>query len=397
MAGRLVHVSTLLGAGALKAGSPEAAAAVAQAVEPLLLFSVCNGQQEEQAQHDAQHAQQAQQAQQPLLELPPDIPPELLEGTVEGQQLRAQQAQQAQQGGHFVAGAASGAPAPAPQEAGEAPAPQLPLVVVEGSWRLAPEHMLSLLERVLLPLASRHTSHDLLPHISADVARRQFPHLLPPAGVGPAAGGVAQEAGPEGGGKQQPAFSHWQPPSLKELIEEQGPAAAASPGNAVSGQPAAGAQQPLEGAAAARVGVLAALLRAVLQPPTTVLTDAPLPFSNAALPWDTVLPAVLYIAAGPEGGPRGGAAGAARPGFGQPLRRLRTRLSSLVQHSSREDGSSGGGGAAGAGAGAGAGSPAGAGASPFGAVEDVEGVHSLLAAAIEVSFGVLFSLGVVLP
>ena len=359
----MVHAATLLGQAALKAGTPEAAAAAAHAVQPLLLLSLCHGRREELAARAAPAEAAAPPAPPPpLLELPPDIPPELLEGTVEGQQLLAQQAQQ---GGHFVAATGPGAAtAAAPQAAqpgsgwgGDAGGPTT-LVHIQDCWRLGARESLALLEQVLLPLAARHASHDLVHAITADAAPG---FELPP---------------PEGGAGEgaEPAVASWQPPQLADLAHQ---AVAAAPGSGASRERSegeAGNADPADPAVAARMAVLAAVVQAALQPAATVLTDSPLPFGDAGLPWDT--PGVLFVSDGPGGG-------ASRPGRRPPgegagaLRSLSRRISSLVHASSGE------GGGAGRERSAAEQPPP----DPLAGVEDVEGMHSLLGSAVEVSAG----------
>lgn len=393
----------------MREGSPWASATAARAVQPLLLFSLCQGGQVPQAAPGALAAPpqqvQAQQAQQaPLLELPPDIPPELLEGTVEGQQLRAQQAQQeaqqAEQGGHLVAASGGAAQhAQRAQQEGAAGAAAaaaehgqpLPLVEVLGCWHLGAPEQLALVESVLLPLASRHAKEDLLPSVHSS----SCPEFKLPLGPGSGEGAATPAGELEAAG-----ISTWQPPLPAELtgqaaaLDSSGRGGQAGDGSS-SAAGAAGAGAEASGASRgalslggdpvrARVAVLAALVQAAFQPPATVLTDDPLPFGNAQLPWDT--PAALYVSV--EGG--GGArrpAGAGRSGrLGQQFRAMGRRLTSLMHHS--DDSRAAAAGSSGAAAGTAAG-PAAA-VDPdaaLRAIHDVQGVHNLLGSAIEVSAG----------
>jgi hypothetical protein len=308
---RVVHAACLLSRGAVLAGSPQAAAAAAGAIGPLLLRSLCQGaahrQQDAQQQpaHGAalvtgqpeQQLQQQQQQQQQMV-IPEGFPLELLADTVEGQQLDAAAAaalaasdtegQQQQQ---------VGAQQPRQQEQqGQQQEQALLLVEVRASWSLTADQHVQLVQSALLPLAASQASLAAAASLQPDDC---------PANLA--------TAGQPG---SSPALIEWRAPPLADLLQIS--ILAASDARPVS----AGVTAPA--ATAAGVGALLLPLACL---PATVLTSDSLAFANSELPLDTQ--SALFISSEDEGRP--GSSGAAGSGAQQrPLRTLQQTLTALL-------------------------------------------------------------------
>lgn len=307
---RLVYAASLLNRGAALQGTPHAAETAACAAGALLLCTLCQGTRHEQrppppaAARDASAvedaalaaalAESARLAQQEQVVIPEGFPRELLEGTVEGQQLlllqQQQEEQRAAQQADVPAGAAGGA---APGAAGgreqQAPPREQPgaqqheqqgagqqeIVEVRGCWSLTPGQHVALLQQALLPLAAARASND-----AAGAWQQED---CPPELLAPNAASALRE---------------WRGPHLPDLLHAAAAAAAAAPQTGEAASEAA--------ATAAATACVAAALAPLVRPPVTVLLQDGLPFANSELPLDTE--GAVFVSVGPEaGGSAGGA------------------------------------------------------------------------------------------
>lgn len=271
-----------------------------------------------------------------MLQLPEGIPPELLEGTEEGRQLRLQEEQRALREAEAHDLEASFATL-----GGEGMGPSMPIVEVVGCFRLDTAQHIALLHSVLVPLARRWASEG--------VARTAQPDDCPPLLLALAA--RQQQGGGEGGAGSQPEMAGpltWTPPELAQLVQYPG-------GQGVHALHAG------RDDVRSRVAVVAALLGVAVQEPRTILLSEPLRYSNCSGPWE--MGAVLYLPSD------NGSRSAGRQGAGPSMRALRQRLAALVV----------GGG------------PEGAGRGPAGSMESLQGSESAVAlqqtlvAAVEAS------------
>lgn len=321
---RLVHAASLLSRGAAQEGSSHAAETAASAAGPLLLCTLCQGARHEQrtpppaAGRDASAAEDAalaaalaesaRLAQQEQVVIPEGFPRELLEGTVEGQQLlllqeqqeeqRQAELQRAGQQGGAAAGAADVAAAAAAgageqqalqqeehdgrqQQEGQATQQQQQqqqkqIVEVQGCWSLTPDQHVALLQQALLPLAAARASND-------------------------AAGAWQQEDCPPelSAWSATAGLREWRAPHLADLMHAATAAAEAGPqAGERSNEAAADAA-----AAAAAAACVAAMLAPLVRAPVTVLLQDRLPFANSELPLDTE--SAVFVSVGPEGGASG--------------------------------------------------------------------------------------------
>lgn len=287
---RLVTAATLLGGGAMLSGTPAAASAVAHALPPLFLLSICQGWLQSQGRPRNQLSTAGVSAH-PLVDLPADFPRELLADTEEGRRLEEQEAErvllQAQRA-----------------EAEESEI-DLPVIELMGCWRLSAAHHTALLQGVLLPLAAKHVSPEVLQALGPQCSA---------AFQGISAG---EEGGASGGGSPsssgQGGLHMWTAPSLAELAA--GGAAAPTTEVAIPQQAAA----------------VLAVLQVLGQAPVTILTPEHMSFAaTASAPWDAA--DVVYLASSvgaPAGGRQPDHRGAASSG--QALVQLRRRIVSLVQ------------------------------------------------------------------
>ncbi len=328
----MTHAAKLLGRAALQSDSGVAAATAASAVSSLFHFSICHGFQ-------LPHGQQTQHAGSPspnpsmppeegVLQLPEGIPPELLEGTEEGRQLRLQEEQRALRETEATLG-------------DEGMGPSMPIVEVVGCFKLDTAQHVALLHSVLVPLARRWASEE--------VARTAQPDDCPPLLLALAA--RQQQGGGEGGAGSQPQMAGpltWTTPELAQLVQYPG-------GQGVHALHAG------RDDVRSRVAVVAALLEVAVQEPRTILLSEPLRYSNCSGPWE--MGAVLYLPSD------NGSSSAGRQGAGPSMRALRQRLAALVV----------GGG------------PEGAGRGPTGSMESLQGsetavaLQETLVAAVEAS------------
>lgn len=263
---------------------------MAQALPPLFLLSACQGWLQSRGRSRAWNQLSAAPVPvHPLVDLPADFPRELLEDTEEGRRLEEQEAERALlQAQHAEA---------------EEAEPHLPVVELMGCWRLTAAQHTALLQRVLLPLAAKHASVEVLQALGPQCSA---------AFHGVVAGGA--EAG--GSGSESPSSSGqggllmWTAPSLVELA-------------------AGGAAAPAtEAAVPQQAAPVLALLQVLGQAPVTILTPETIPFANETAPWDQA--DVVYLtssggaaAGGRQRDPQGAAGGG--------LVRLRRRIASLVQ------------------------------------------------------------------
>jgi hypothetical protein len=291
-AARVTHAARLLSRGAAAAGSALAAAAAAGAVRPLLGISLCHGFLAAAAV--ARAAPGAAAAPRALaheaLHIPDDIPRELLEGTVELQQLQLQDEERrlAEEEAAEAAAAAAAAGPPG--------ARSLPVVEVVGCFRLTAAQHAELAEHALLPLAAQHASLQLASTLAADQCP---PFAEQPLDADPSAPSSAY------GGS---LLSTWRPPPLASLVSH-----VALPVRRATKRPDRSAED--------QAAAVSALLRALVEQPVTVLVGEPLPFANAEVPWNNTA-AVFFNPAG-----RQPAAPAARDG----MRALRRRLAALLR------------------------------------------------------------------
>ena len=285
-------------------------------MRPLLLCSLCQGRLEEEAPAGrAAAAERAAASPIERVQIPEGIPLELLQDTVEYQQMQLLEQEQALREEEEGARAAQRAQQEA-MDGGSTGGERLPVVDVQASWSLSRAEHLALLQRCLLPLAQHVASSQL--------AARLTPEQCPP---------FEQEGG---------AIHAWVPLQLSALLDTATTAAAATALPASDAASSGGGATPENG-----VPVLAALVAAVAQAqPVTILTSEALPFGNCEVPLDTGAALYLSMGSSAEGG-----AGAAGPG--PQLARLRQQLVSLVPGSearrrttagaaAQQDGSAGG-------------------------------------------------------
>ena len=130
VADRIVEAAFTVSQGALMQGSALAANVVSSCLTPLFLASICQGF----VLSESGAAEYPGTTQGDMVDLPPDVPPELLEGTVEGRQLALQGEQEA----------------------------SVPLIEILSCFKLKGEHHQNILQRALLPLALQHASVELI-------------------------------------------------------------------------------------------------------------------------------------------------------------------------------------------------------------------------------------------
>ena len=291
---RLVHAASLLSRGAALEGSSHAAEAAAGAVGPLLLCSLCQGERHEQQQQQQQQrgdqqsqlaggadaAAAAAVAQTERIQVPDDFPRELLEDTVEGQQLLLLQQQEAERQemaaawrAAQLASAAEGAAGGAAGERSGGGAQQV-VVEVQACWSLTAEQHVALLQQALVPLAASRASSEA----AASWQGEQCPPEL-------AAAGGEEDA--------RSALREWRSPHLPDLLQATAAAAAS-----VAAAPAAGGATD-DGIAA--VACVAAALLPLVRRPVTLLQREPLPFSNSELPLDAdSSTSAVFVSVAPE-------------------------------------------------------------------------------------------------
>ncbi len=292
---RVVHAGYVLSRAAEKEGSATAARVVVNAVHPLLAFSICQGVQISMGQQmqslslgggagnraveDAATAAAlaASIASHQLVDIPDDIPEELLEGTVELEQLRLQREQIRIAQEEAAAAAVVGATAASSQNAGATSSgPAVPLIEVSGCFRFTPAQHVTLLRDVLGPLAAKHAQHVNISTITAE------------------------QCAPE---KREEVKS-----SKKD--EEQ-PAAAVAAMLCVS------------------------LLQPLVLDPVTLLTQDTLSYTNSELPWvmentsKAVFISNVFGGSGGAGGRHQSGISSQRPG--RSMRALRQQISSLLR------------------------------------------------------------------
>ncbi|KAL4425738.1 hypothetical protein ABPG75_009754 [Micractinium tetrahymenae] len=334
---RLVHSASLLSRGAVLAGTPHAAETAAGAAGALMLCTLCQGARHaqhaapvaaagrdasaaEDAAMAAAMAESARLAQQEQVVIPEGFPRELLEDTVEGQQLlllqqqqeeqRQLAAQRAAQQGEVPAAAADTAAAEVASPGGqqheqhrahqEQGGQQQEIVEVRGCWSLTPGQHVALLQQALLPLAAARATND-------------------------AAGAWQQEDCPPelAASSGTAALCEWHAPHLPDLLQAAAATAAAEPdGSEAAGEAAAGA---------AATACVAALLLPLVRPPVTVLLQDSLAFANSELPLDTE--GAVFVSVGPEAGRGSGGAGGADAGV------VRSQLLVAVQAACKQPGS----------------------------------------------------------
>jgi hypothetical protein len=327
---RVVHAAYVLGRAAEKEGSATAARVVAKTVRPLLAFSICQGIQistDQQGLRGGGGGRAVQEAataaalaasiaSHQLVDIPSDIPEELLEGTVELEQLRLQREQIriAQEEAATAAAAAGAAPTSPSQNTVPSTDSTAPIIEVSGCFRFTPAQHVTLLRDVLGPLAAKHAQQPL-----NIVAEQCTPDLEPPS---------------ENNGD---AVLLWDSPSLAAFkmawqTEEE--------------QNKARKEEKKEPAAEAAAAVLCvSLLQPLVQDPVTILTQDSLPYSNADLPWivENTCKAVFIsnVLGGGSGSSSSGGGGGGggqqltgvpreRPG-GRSMRALRRQISSLLR------------------------------------------------------------------
>lgn len=296
---RIVRASLLLANAAGASGDAAAAAVAVNMIRPLLGLSICQGiqidQETESVPVDVTLGAPAIASHQ-LLDLPDDIPEELLEGTVELQELRSQQeARRLMEEDQAEARAAMAQSAMARRNHGNG-GTTLQVIETQGCFRLTAAQHATLVRSALGPLARQNCPKD--------------PAALRPQDCIP----VLDLEAPSPGG----AVQFWESDFGAEL----------------SSQHAVGAKQP----ATTRLDrntfvaeVLASLLQPLIQRPITILTHDSLISSNAELPW--LQEAAVFITAGAEPD-----ADRRRPSR-RSLRDLRRQISSLLRGTQPADNS----------------------------------------------------------
>ncbi|KAL4539441.1 hypothetical protein Ndes2437B_g02183 [Nannochloris sp. 'desiccata'] len=325
---RVVHAAYVLGRAAEKEGSATAARVVAKVVRPLLAFSICQGIQistDQQMQvlggggggggRAVQEAATAAAlaasiASHQLVDIPADIPEELLEGTVELEQLRLQR-EQIRIAQEEISAAAAATPTPS-QSVVPATGSAAPLIEVSGCFRFTPAQHVTLLRDVLGPLAAKHAQQPM--NISSIVAEQCTPGLEPPSE------------------NSDEAVLIWDSPSLAAFTTTWQTEEEQHTSTKDQEEPAA---------------VVAILCVSLLQPlvldPLTILTQDQLSYSNADLPWvmentsKAVFISNVFGSSNINSSGGGGGAGQQhngatrqRPG-GRSMRALRQQISSLLR------------------------------------------------------------------
>jgi len=328
---RLVHAAFVLSRAAEREGSATAARVVARTVRPLLAFSICQGTQlstnqqmlgppggggggggQEAVQEAATAAALAASiASHQLVDIPSDIPEELLEGTVELEQLRLQREQiriaQEEAATAAADGARAGTTTPS-ENAVPSTDSAASLIEVSGCFTFTPAQHVTLLRDVLGPLAARHAQQPL--NISTIVAEQCSSGLKPPSE------------------NNNEAVLLWDSPSLtafkmaRQIQEEQ-----------------TNFKKDEEGPAAVVAMLCVSLLQPLVQDPLTILTQDSLSYSNADLPWvmENTSKAVFISNVPGSSGTAGGGAGQQHTGAprqqpgGRSMRALRRQISSLLR------------------------------------------------------------------
>jgi hypothetical protein len=225
----------------------------------LLLMSVCQGvkvqQPLQQRGADAAVSGGFSSGQPPVLQLPEGFPAELLEGTVEGQQLQVQLSERA------IAGDTTYPSHASPYSPGgaspEGSTPPTTLVEVASCFRLTAAHHARLLHSVLVPLAMQHADLDLARTIDGTCLEQLGVPLLPESAA-------------------DSELKEWTPMSTSAIINT----AASQPDELPADSSLAHPEKQQ------KTAVVSALLQCMLQQPSTFVMSDPLPCGNAAVPWD---------------------------------------------------------------------------------------------------------------
>lgn len=310
---RLVHAAVMLRDGAKIQGSPAAGAVVAQAVRPLLALSICQGVQLEVGAGRgaiagvpgqspiASAALAATIASHQLIDIPEDIPEELLQDTVEFQQLRLQKEQLQLAEDEAVAAAAAAAVAAADEQ--QATGANVPLIEVSACFRLTAAHHVALIKDVLGPLAAMHAPAN----IATITKEHCVDKLEPPSST-------------QNQQTEDTGVKFWEGLSGSELAVLESSAGSAN----LVGNP---------DRAALAASMCISLLQPLVQRPVTIITQAHLPFSNAELPWFIEnTSSVVFIVSG-----QGGVAQSPQRRPGRSMRALRQQIASLLRRKDTDD------------------------------------------------------------
>ena len=319
---RVVHAASILSKAALLQGSSFAATVVAKAIRPLLALSICQGinlsLQVAGAPSSSRAAAgtttngdgtttsggggdsaavaalAASLASHQLVDIPADIPEELLEGTVELEQYRLQKREQ-----QLLIEAAAVAAA---EQQHQSPS-QTPVIEVSGCFRFTPVQHVVLIRDVLGPLAAKHALLDgAFPSGEQCIAE-----------VEPSSSSSSCFEGLQVWNGAPSALAHF--------------AAAASMPSSSSSSGGGGRENIENGGDDVATLCLSLLYPLLHHQPLTILTKDALPFRNADLPWciESAATAVFIAAAG--------TAAAAQPQQhrgNRSMRALRRQLSTLL-------------------------------------------------------------------
>lgn len=285
---RVVDAALVLCRAAERRGTAIAAETACAAVRPLIGLSMCQGYQVEQGQpRPSAPAAPAHE----LLSIPSDIPPELLEGTVELEQMRLQQ-EELRLAHEQAEAAAAAAAAEGPAGSG------MPLIEVSSCFRLSAQQHLMLVQQGLGPLAREHAAGAALKSITGERCPA-FLEAVPPSTTAAESGVV-----------------HWSPSPLGSLLQAQKASTASYQANS-GGNKGRSASRASSDVAS----VFATLLAPLVSSPLTLIVQERIPFGNATLPWDT--DAALFITSGGGGAPL--------QQSGRSMRALRQQLSTLLR------------------------------------------------------------------